>query len=56
MSELTIMKEQIIAKYGRNSFEAGYIQHVFARRPAEYFKRVCTELLIKEAKKDKRGE
>ena len=56
MAELTIMKEQVIAKYGRNSFEAGYIQHVFARRPAEYFKKVCTELLIKGAKKDKRGE
>lgn len=56
MSELMMMKEQVIAMYGQNSFEAGYIQHVFARRPTEYFKRVCTELLIKEAKKDKRGE
>ena len=56
MAELIMMKEQVIAKYGKNSFEAGYIQYVFAKRPAEYFKRVCTELLIKEAKKDKRGK
>ena len=45
MAELINMKEQVIAKYGRESFEAGYIQHVFSKRPADYFKKVCMELL-----------
>lgn len=45
MAELINMKEQVIAKYGRESFEAGYIQHVFAKRPTDYFKKVCMELL-----------
>ena len=47
MAELINMKERVIAKYGKESFEAGYIQYVFAKRPAEYFKRVCAELLEK---------
>lgn len=45
MAELINMKEQVIAKYGRESFEAGYIQYVFAKRPADYFKKVCIKLL-----------
>lgn len=45
MAELIKMKEQVIAKYGRDSFEAGYIQHVFANRPTDYFKYVATKYL-----------
>lgn len=47
MAELINMKERVIAKYGKESFEAGYIQYVFAKRSAEYFKRVCADLLEK---------
>lgn len=47
MAELINMKERVIAKYGKGSFEAGYIQHVFANRSTEYFKRVCADLLSK---------
>lgn len=47
MAELINMKERVIAKYGKESFEAGYIQYVFAKRPTEYFKRVCANILSK---------
>ena len=47
MTELINLKNDVIAKYGEGSFEAGYIQYVFAKRPTEYFKRVCAELLDK---------
>ena len=47
MAELISLKERVIAKYGRESFEAGYIQYVFAKRSTEYFKRVCANLLSK---------
>ncbi len=45
MAELINLKERVIAKYGKDSFEAGYIQHVFATRPSDYFKRICSEML-----------
>ncbi len=45
MAELINLKNDVIAKYGAESFEAGYIQYVFAKRPADYFKKVCTDLL-----------
>ena len=45
MAELINLKDDVIAKYGVGSFEAGYIQYVFAKRPADYFKKVCADLL-----------
>ena len=45
MAELINLKNEVIAKYGVGSFEAGYIQYVFAKRPADYFKKVCADLL-----------
>jgi len=47
MAELINLKERVIAKYGKESFEAGYIQYVFAKRSTEHFKRVCADLLSK---------
>ena len=41
------MKNEVIAKYGENSFEAGYIQFVFARRPSDYFIKVYQDLMGK---------
>lgn len=39
------MRDEVIAKYGADSFEAGYIQHVFAKRSAEYFHYVYQTLM-----------
>ena len=41
------MKNEVIEKYGRDSFEAGYIQFVFARRSSDYFIRVYNDLMGK---------
>jgi hypothetical protein len=47
MAELIMMKEQVVAKYGENSFEAGYIQYVFSKRPADWFKKIAEDLMKK---------
>jgi hypothetical protein len=41
------MKNEVIAKYGEDSFEAGYICHIFAKRSTEYFLDVYRELMGK---------
>lgn len=45
MTKLMEMKQEVINKYGKDSFEAGYIQHVFSRRSTEMFLRVYKELM-----------
>ena len=47
MAELIELKKKIIEKYGEESLEAGYVQHVFAKRSSDYFKKVCVNLLEK---------
>lgn len=47
MAELIELKKKIIEKYGEDSFEADYAQHVFAKRSSDYFKKVCADLLEK---------
>jgi hypothetical protein len=44
---LVNMKNEIIRKYGEDSFEAGYAQYVFANRSSEYFERVYKDLMGK---------
>lgn len=34
---LIAMRDAVIEKYGKGSFEAGYIQFAFARRETNYF-------------------
>ena len=41
------MKNEVVAKYGEDSFEAGYICHVFAKRSTEYFLNVYRDLMGK---------
>ena len=47
MAELIELKKKVIEKYGEGSLEAGYAQHVFAKRSSDYFKKVCADLLEK---------
>ena len=51
MTELLEMKEKVITQYGKDSFEAGYIQYIFSKRPTAYLKKICIELLTKKNKK-----
>lgn len=41
------MKNEVIAKYGEGSFEAGYISYVFSKRSTEYFLYVYQDLMGK---------
>ena len=41
------MKNEVVAKYGEDSFEAGYISYVFAKRSTEYFLDVYRDLMGK---------
>jgi len=41
------MKNEVIAKYGKDSFEAGYIQYVFSKRSTETFYQVYKDLMKK---------
>jgi hypothetical protein len=41
------MKNEVITKYGEDSFEAGYISYVFAKRSTEYFLNVYRDLMGK---------
>lgn len=41
------MRDAIIRKYGKGSFEADYIQWVFSRRPTEVLWGVYKELICK---------
>lgn len=43
------MKQEIIVKFGEDSFEAGYAQYVFSKRSTETFIEVY-EKLMKETK------
>lgn len=49
MVMLIKMKEEVISKYGEKSFEAGYIQYVFSKRPTEQFLIVYRKLMNKGA-------
>jgi hypothetical protein len=40
-------KNEIINLYGKDSFEAGYIQYVFANRPSDWFEEVYEDLKAK---------
>ena len=42
---LVQMKNEVINKYGENSYEAGYIQWIFSKRSTEYFLRVYHQLM-----------
>lgn len=39
------MKQAVIDRYGKNSYEAGWIQFVFSRRPYDYLVRVYNDLM-----------
>jgi hypothetical protein len=41
------MRDTIIRKYGKDSFEAGYIQWVFSRRSTETLWSVYKDLICK---------
>ena len=45
MSEIQIMKHEILVRYGRHSREAMYAQYIFSRRSTEYFISVYTKLM-----------
>lgn len=47
MSAIT-MRDAIIRKYGKDSFEAGYIQWVFSRRSTETLWTVYKKLICKQ--------
>lgn len=39
------MKQEIIVKFGENSFEAGYAQYIFSKRSTETFIAVYEKLM-----------
>jgi hypothetical protein len=39
------MKENVRNRYGENSFEFGYFQHVFSRRPFEFLQAVYEKMM-----------
>ena len=41
------MRDEVIAAYGKDSYEAGYIQYVFANRETDWFITVYNELMSK---------
>lgn len=41
------MKQEIIVKFGKDSFEAGYAQYVFSKRSTETFIAVYEQLMGK---------
>jgi len=42
---LVQMKNEVINKYGKDSYEAGYIQWVFSKRSTECFLRIYHQLM-----------
>lgn len=47
MSKIMIMKAEIIKKFGQDSEEAKFAQHVFSKRSTEYFVQVYNRLMKK---------
>ena len=45
------MKDEVINKFGKDSFEAGYIQHCFSYRGTDFFIEVYDRMMKKEANK-----
>lgn len=41
------MKQEIIVKFGKDSFEAGYAQYIFSKRSTETFVEVYEKLMEK---------
>lgn len=41
------MKQEIIVKFGKDSFEAGYAQYIFSKRSTETFIAVYERLMDK---------
>jgi hypothetical protein len=39
------MKQEVINRYGEGSYEAGWFQFVFSRRPYDYLVRVYNDLM-----------
>lgn len=39
------MKQEIIVKFGKDSFEAGYAQYIFSKRSTEVFIHVYQKLM-----------